>query len=63
MGFNCLKVAWPLREGSLFFPLSLQEFLVLIWSTLEWWIVELSLEPPGGFEHGTPGLENQRLDQ
>ena len=35
-----------------------QKFLVLILSTLEGWKGESNLEPPGGFEHGTPGLEH-----
>ena len=45
----------PLRGGSLFFTSS-QKFLVLILSTSEGWKAELTLEPPSGFEHGTPGL-------
>ena len=35
-----------------------KKFLVLILSTLEGWKVESTLEPPGGFKHGTPGLEH-----
>ena len=49
MGFSCLKVAAS----------SLQKFLALIWSTLEGWKAESTLEPPSGFEPGTPGLEIQ----
>ena len=45
-----------------FLPLSSQEFLVLILPTSEGWKVESTLEPPSGFEHGTPGLGMQRLD-
>ena len=32
-----------------------EEFLVLIWSTSEVWKTESTLEPPSGFEPGTPG--------
>ena len=34
-----------------------QDFLVL-----KGWKAELSLEPPSGFELGTPGLEMQHLN-
>ena len=40
--------------------LSFQEGLVLIWSTLEGWKAESTLEPPNGFEPETPGLAVQR---
>ena len=46
----------PLQGGSLLLPLSSQKFLMLILSTLEGWKAELTLEPPGGFELGSPGL-------
>ena len=52
----------PLEEGSLLLPLSSQNFLVLNLSTSERWRDELTLEPPSGFEHGTPGLGIQRLN-
>ena len=55
MGFNCLKAAEPLR-GVYFFPLSPQEFLVLIWSTLEGWKAQSTLKPPSGLEPETPEL-------
>ena len=45
----------PLREAVYFLPLSSQKFLVLILPTSEEWKVESTLEPPSGFEHGTPG--------
>ena len=45
-----------------FLPLSLQEFLVLNWPTSEGWKAELTLEPPGSFEPGTPGLGIQCLN-
>ena len=50
------------EEAVYLLPLSSQKFLVLILSTLEGWKAELTLEPPNGFEHGTPGLEIQRLN-
>ena len=36
--------------------------LVLILLTLKGWKAESTLEPPSGFEHGTPGLEIQHLN-
>ena len=54
------STAWRLqnhyKEAAYFLSLSFQRFLVLIWSTLEGWKAELSLKPPSGFEHRTPGL-------
>ena len=49
-------------EEAVFLPFSSQKFLVLILSTLEGWKAELTLEPPSGFEHGTPGLGIQHLN-
>ena len=46
----------PLRGDSLHFAIKSQKFLVLILSTSERWKTESTLEPPSGFEHGTPGL-------
>ena len=45
----------PLRGGSLLFTI----FIIL--STSEGGKSELTLEPPSGFEHETPGLGIQRL--
>ena len=45
-----------IEEAVYFLPFSSQIFLVLILSTSEGRKVESTLEPPGGFEHGTPGL-------
>ena len=42
------------EEAIYFLPLIPQKFLVLILSTLEGWKAESTLEPPSGFEHGTP---------
>ena len=44
------------EEAVYFLPFSSQKFLVLILSTSEGWKAESTLEPPSGFEHGTPGL-------
>ena len=71
------KTLWPLfimdgvqlpqgyshfEEAVYFLPLSSQKFQVLIWSTSEGWKAESTLEPPSGFDHGTPGLGIQRLN-
>ena len=45
-----------------FLPLSSQKFLALILLTSEGWKAESTFESPSGFEHGTPGLEIQRLN-
>ena len=50
------------EEAVYFLPLSSQKFLVLILSTSEEWKAESTLEPPSGFDHGTPGLRIQRLN-
>ena len=53
----------PLRGGNLLFITKFpQEFLVLILSTSEGWKTKSTLEPLSGFEHGTPGLGIQRLE-
>ena len=44
------------EEAVYFLPLSPQKFLVLTLWTSERWKAELTLEPPSGFENGTPGL-------
>ena len=49
-------------EAVYFLPLSSQKFLVVILSTSEWWKADPTLEPTGGFEHGTPGLGIQHLN-
>ena len=53
----------PLRGGSLLFTTKFLEIQVLILSTSKGWKAESTLEPPGGFEHGTPGLGIQRLNR
>ena len=50
------------KEAVYFLPLSSQKFLVLILLTSEGWKAELTLEPPSGFEHVTPGLGIKRLN-
>ena len=52
----------PLRRGSLLFTTSSQKFLVLILLTSGGLKAELTLEPPSGFEHGTPGLGIQHVN-
>ena len=73
---KALKTLWPhfmdgvrlpqgyshFEEAVYFLPLSSQKFLVLILSTSVGWKAESTLEPPSGFEHGTPGLGIQRLN-
>ena len=64
MGLNCLKArASHFEEAVYFLQLSSQKFLALVLSTSEEWEVESTLEPPSGFEYGTPELEIQRLNQ
>ena len=50
------------EEAVCFLLFSSHKFLVLVLSTSEGWKVESTLEPPSGFEHGTPGLGIQRLN-
>ena len=50
------------EEAVYFLPLSYKKFLVLILSTSKGWKAESTLEPPSGFEHGTPGLGIQCLN-
>ena len=50
------------KEAVDFLPLSSQKLLVLILSTSEGCKAESTLEPPRGFEPGTPGLGIQRLN-
>ena len=50
------------EEALYFLPLSPQKFLVLTLSTSEGRKAELTLDPPSGFEHGTPGLGIQRVN-
>ena len=50
------------EEAVYFLPLSSQKFLVLILLISEGWKAESALEPPSGFEHGSPGLGIQRLN-
>ena len=52
MGFNWISKL----------PVSSQKFLLLIISTSEGWKAELTLQPPSGFEDGTPRFGIQRLN-
>ena len=63
MGFNCLKAIEPYEETVCVLPISLQEVLEFIWSTLEGWEAKLLLEPPSGFELRTQGFGIQCLNQ
>ena len=49
------------KEAVYFLSFSSQKFLVLILSTSKGWNAESTLEPPSGFEYGTPGLGIQHL--
>ena len=44
------------KEAVYFLPLNSQKFLLIILWTLDRWRAEVTLEPPSGFELGTPGL-------
>ena len=52
----------PLRGGSLLFTAKFPEIPGTHFIDLERRKVESTLEPPTGFEHGTPGLGIQRLN-
>ena len=56
IGFDCLKAAEALRGDSLLVTTKFQKYLALIWYTSQGWKAESILEPPSGFEHGSPGL-------
>ena len=59
-GSTISRLESHLEEAVYFLPLLSQKFLVLILSTSEGWKAELTLEPPSGFEHGTPELRMYR---
>ena len=50
------------EEAVYFLPFSSQKLLLLILLTSDWWKAKSTLEPPCGFEYGTPGLGIQRLN-
>ena len=52
----------PLRGGSLLFTAKFPEISGTHFIDLERRKAESTLEPPTGFEHGTPGLGIQRLN-
>ena len=57
MVFNCFKARGPLQGGSLLFTTKFPEIPATHFINLiEEWKAELTLEPPSGFEHGTPRL-------
>ena len=50
------------EEAVYFITLSSQKLLVLVLLTSQEWKTESTLEPPNGFEYGTPGLGIQHLN-
>ena len=52
----------PLWGSSLLFTTKFPEIPGTHFIDLEGWTAESTLEPPSGFEHGTPGLGIQRLN-
>ena len=59
-----LPHGWSHFEEALYFlPLSSHKSLVLILSISEGLMAELTLESPSGFEHESPGLGIQHLNQ
>ena len=62
MGFNCLKARATLMRQFTFYH-KFPKILILILLTCEGWKAESTLEPPSGFELGTPGLGIQHLNR
>ena len=62
VGFNCLKATELLREDSLLFTIKFPESPGAHFIDLRKMKTESNLEPPSGFEHGSPGLGIQRLN-
>ena len=54
---NEIQLTWG---GSLLFATKLPEIPGTHFPTSKGWKAEPTLEPPSGFEHGTPGLGIQR---
>ena len=52
----------PLQGGSLLFTTKFPDIPGTHFIDLEGWKAESTLEPPSGFEPGTPGLEIQHLN-
>ena len=61
-GSTASRIQSHYEEAVYLLPLSSQKFLALIWSTLEGWKAESTLQLPNGFEDGTPGLGTQCLN-
>ena len=59
MGFSCLKATEAIREDSLLIAQCPGICSTHLISPGRMKKSELTLEPPSGFEHGTPGLEIQ----
>ena len=62
-GSTALRLQSHFEKVVYILPLSPQKFLLLIWSVSEGWKAESTLVLPSGFEHGTPGLGIQLLNQ
>ena len=61
-GLTASRIQSHYEETVYLTPISPQKFLVIIWLTSEGLKAESNLEPPSGFEHGTPELGIQRLN-
>ena len=62
MGFNCLKAAEPLWDGSLLFITKFPEILGTQLINLGRMKDESTLESPSGFQYKIPGLGIQHLN-
>ena len=58
MEFNSLNATELLQRGRLLFTLKSPGVSGVMSSIMEGWKVELTLEPPSGFEQDIPGLES-----
>ena len=56
LGSTVSRLLRHYEETVYLLPLSSQKYLALIWYTSQGWKAESILEPPSGFEHGSPGL-------
>ena len=61
-GSTVLMLQSHYEDRVYFLPLSVQEYLILISSTLEGWKAESTLKPPSAFEPETPRLGIQNLN-
>ena len=61
-GSTASMLQQPLRGGSLLFTIQFPEIPGTHFINLRRMKAESTLEPPSGFEHGTPGLGIQHLN-